>query len=105
MVSDQLVSKVAEYAAKHGIHIQQYNVRAWGSYEPVLSFDGHHWFHPGQLFGWGWTLPQAMAETFDRIIEESILKQWLGDVRHAELQEIVYSSRTSTPPSNSITPI
>lgn len=94
MVGEALERKVTEFTTRHNIRFKKYNERQWGSYEPIFSLDGANWFHPGQLFGWGWSESQVTAETFDRIIGEKILNQWLGDARYAELLFIINDERT-----------
>jgi hypothetical protein len=89
MVSDRLVRNIVIFAAKHKIQYQEVNERPWGSFEPLLSLDGETWWRPNELFGWGFTPPQVVAEVLVRRSTDPNLRTWLGEEILCELLDLI----------------
>jgi hypothetical protein len=88
MVSEARVRKLVVFAKKIRLHYREVNQRPWGSFEAVLSLNGHQWFHTGEPFGWGWSPFQVVAELFNRHRHEPAFQHWFGYNNLMELNQI-----------------
>jgi hypothetical protein len=81
MLSEYRVRRMTELAIEFKLLFREINHSEWGTFEPLLSFDGTRWFRPGDRFGWGFTPFHVVARVFTDRVNDPTFKLWMGPER------------------------
>lgn len=82
------------------VKLQKHNVRPYGPYELLVSFDGANFAAFPYVYGWGRTLEEAFADCLTKEFNtgkfSQELAQWMGSERTEQLTVILLEQQNES---------